>query len=275
VEKNKKKKSKVQKSKVAKQNDLNIGCTIGSDFKNSQIKSLIDDGITHFQIMALFDRDGNYQTPSKILLNLIKPCEISLHMPFYFHIAQTPHATAKKRFKELDKFWRESKNETFVICHCKGIHLPKMETVSKIAMNSKIYSDLCPNLTILLENDAGGKDNPAPTIKSICLAKNMVNRAKAMVSVCLDTEHAYASGDTISDVDYSDISMVHLNAIPKYVSYGGHLDRHSLTPLSESKNGTGFVKKIINSINPGTPLVLERTSVEIIKKDLKLLKAMK
>jgi len=275
VEKNKKKKSKIQKNEIIKQNDLNIGCTIGSDFTDSQISLLIKEGITHFQIMAVFDRESNYITPNKSFLNLIKGYEISIHMPFYFHMMLSSSLAVKKRFIELNKFWKDFGSDIFVICHCKGKNMTIKETIHKISRHSLIYSRCCPDLILILENDAGGKENPAPKLKQLCLAKNMAKHSGARVSVCLDTEHAYAAGDSLSDVDYSDISMVHLNAIPNYVEYGGHLDRHSLTPLSESKNGTGFIKKILGSVKSGTPLVLERTKVEIIRKDLKLLKAMK
>ena len=93
--------------------------------------------------------------------------------------------------------------------------------------------------------------------------------------MCLDTQHAYAAGDELFSVNYrNNISMVHLNAIPKNVAYGGHLDRHSYTPLVESKNGINFIKKILALIQPSTPIILERMDYNIVIKDIQLLKAM-
>lgn len=57
------------------------------------------------------------------------------------------------------------------------------------------------------------------------------------VGICLDTEHAYASGwwNAVKDIDVSKADLVHLNTIPKDIEAGSYKDRHSVTTLTESK----------------------------------------
>lgn len=57
------------------------------------------------------------------------------------------------------------------------------------------------------------------------------------VGICLDTEHAYASGwwHSIRDMEVACVDLVHLNTIPKDIEPGSYKDRHSITTLTESK----------------------------------------
>lgn len=126
-----------------------------------------------------------------------------------------------------------------------------------------------------MENDAGGKAKPAPTLKMLAAVRARLHKEGIYnTGVCVDTQHAYAAGDELFSLNFrKDASMIHLNAIPKYVQFGKHLDRHSTTPLSESKNGTSFIKKILGLIKHNTPLVLERTDINVLVKDINFLKA--
>jgi endonuclease IV len=112
--------------------------------------------------------------------------------------------------------------------------------------------------------------NPAPTILDLLNFKKKMVSGDIDIGICVDTEHAYAAGDRLFDKNkyWNDIDMVHLNAIPKEVRWGSHLDRHSITPIEKSKSGVGFAKKIINDVGSNVVIILERTDASVVKKDI-------
>lgn len=267
------KENKIQKISKSKQNKFVIGCTVDGHFKATQIIDLKLFGIKHFQIVAEFARNCKYIPPNEMLRAILDDCVVIVHMPFYFHYSLPVTGNIRKRFANLQEYWSKRQKQTFVISHCKGVKKGKTEAINKTIKNIRSYSSWFPKLTFLMENDVGGKDNKAPTIKELVYAKNVINQSVSNCGVCLDTEHAYAAGDSLFSVNYrKDISMVHLNAIPKYVEFGKHLDRHSAVGLADSKNGISFISKILGLIKPKTPIILERTFFDIIKKDIQLLR---
>lgn len=162
------------------------------------------------------------------------------------------------------------------MAHCKGINRDPLRTKQMLYEHLLQYARMCPNVNILVENDAGGKAKPAPKLEDIVEVKRRLRQMKIFnVGVCVDTQHAYAAGDHLFSINYrKDVAMIHLNAIPKQVNFGSHLDRHSRTALVDSKNGINFVRKILALMRKRIPLILERTDFNILVKDIKLLKAM-
>lgn len=267
-------KNEVQSNNKSKSNNVIIGCTIISDFRALQIESLLNSGITKFQLLAEFSREGVFKPPNGVL-GLLKPESIIFHMPFYFHLLMDVRKEHKTMFRSFNGYWKGKNfdHKVPLIVHSKGIKLKPLTTLSKMRSRLIGYSKLVPTIKLLVENDCGGKNNPAPSIAMIAKVVKALKKAGLDIGMCVDTEHAYAAGDSLFPMNYKDVvDLVHLNAIPKNVRYGGHLDRHSQTALSQSKNGTGFVKKIISSIKPGTPLILERTEYDIIQQDMSFLK---
>lgn len=258
-----------------KPNHFNIGCTIVGDPKVSEIEMYRSIGINTFQIMAEFDRRGHYKPLSKIAMEILSGSELIFHMPFYFHLLLQKNAKRAMMFSSLQNNLRE-KPGTRVIVHCKGVHLFPGRTRRMMSEYLRYYSRICRDLVLCLENDAGGKSNQAPRIKDI---SSVVNLAKANgrsnVGLCVDTQHAYAAGDNLFSINLRDnVDILHMNSIPKYVKFGGHLDRHSEAYLKDSKKGTGFVRKILGLLRPGTPIILERTLPQVIKSDAYLIKEM-
>ena len=271
MEKTIKEKGQFQTDNKFKQNKLVIGCTVGSDCTGTNIRALKELGVTQFQIVAKFDRSENYLPPNSLLQN-IGECNVIIHMPFYFHFAQKPTEKFRRYFSSLNRYWRECPNITGIIGHCKGIK--KIDQLGLLYRNIRIYSKMAPEIKLLLENDAGGKSNPAPTLRNLTSVLRTLG-PNINAGLCIDTEHAYAAGDSLFSINFHEhASMIHLNAIPQNVIFGRHLDRHSLTPLSKSKNGTKFIKKILGLIRPKTPLILERMDMQIALQDIKLLKGM-
>lgn len=273
MEKNNEKTNGFQTCEKFKHKPITIGCTIGRDWSSTNIINLKKQGIKCFQIMAKFSRfSGEYVQPLKLLQDL-RNTKIILHMPFYFHLLQKPNSKYDNYFLSMNNYWKKIQCKTMVVAHCKGVNKPKFETANLLYSNVSRYSRLCPEMRIQIENDAGGKFNPAPKLNEIVDVRRRLKNNKKWVGVCLDTEHAYASGDDLFSVNYAkNITLIHLNAIPQDVVFGKHLDRHSLTPLSKSKNGIGFVTKILAIMKKKTPLILERTDYNVVLNDLTLLK---
>ena len=270
------KKTSIQTNDKFKQKPAIIGCTIGSDCTITNIEALKNIGVTNFQILAKFSIRRGVYLPDKRIIENINGHRVTIHMPFYFHLLQPISLKYRKYFVSLNNYWSRIQKRTCVIIHCKGINRSEEFTRNLMFRNMQQYAAMCPNLKILMENDAGGRAKPAPKLKALAaVRKRLNNNAVYNIGVCVDTEHAYAAGDELFSLNYrKDVSMVHLNAIPKFVEFGKHLDRHSTTPLIESKNGTAFVRKILGLIKHDVPLVLERTDFNILIKDIKLLKAM-
>ena len=131
--------------------------------------------------------------------------------------------------------------------------------------------------TILcLENDSGSK---AQTKMGFIKVLNKVCDvcASSRVKMCFDSEHAYAAGLDLSDVEFLEsikhnVSIVHLNAIPDNVVLGGHLDRHSKTPISESKDGWSYLRTVYDVFYDGTiPFIREVESSDILFEDIDFL----
>lgn len=133
--------------------------------------------------------------------------------------------------------------------------------------------DFGDRLTIHLENDAGSKNGRKVGI--VTFVYPFVKKwNRPSVRMCLDTEHAYASGFPIGRLDYMEkllefCDIVHFNAIPSYVDRGSHLDRHSNTLFEDSKYPPEFYQEIDKIIQrkQDRRIILERASWEIAKED--------
>lgn len=274
--KNNEKKGKFQTHNKFKRHKLIIGSTVGRDCSITNISGLKEHGITCFQIMAEFDYNTAQYKPSPLIETILsdKKNRIILHMPFYFHFLQKPTQKYMQYFRNLNKYWCGKQKVTAIIGHCKGINKSMPQVLSTMISNIMAYANLCPHCKLLLENDAGSKINDAPTLRNLISAKEAMLHSGLNVGLCVDTQHAYAAGDSLFSINFRDnVDLIHLNAIPKNVKFGGHLDRHSKTLLKDSKNGTNFIRKILSLIVPGTPLILERTNYDIIINDIQTLKA--
>lgn len=250
---------------------LKIGTCVGDDFSGLQIDALRERGVSVFQIMGVFLKSGVFRAPPGWLLNRMDGCEVVVHMPFYFHLLHKITAQYLSMFRQLDEYWGELQERTDIIIHCKGIRKPAIHTLNTMRDHLRRYSGTVKNLRLVMENDAGGKDNPAVRLRHISKVRDEL-KENFPVGFCLDTQHAYAAGEGILRLDVEKADMIHLNAVPRNVRFGGHLDRHSHTALAESKNGTKFVRQILLHSQPGTPVILERLSMPVILRDLNTLK---
>lgn len=123
--------------------------------------------------------------------------------------------------------------------------------------------------TILsLENDPGSSTGRKITDVNL-LYKAVKEISDPRVRITYDTEHAYASGFNISDMDklvklMDYVSVVHMNSVPKEVKFGSHLDRHSSTRITESKDDLADVLKHISQY------AASRNIIQILERDREL-----
>jgi hypothetical protein len=275
VEKVKKKATGDEKSNKPKQINFSIGCTVGRDTKPGEINEYMKAGINIFQYVAEYSREGSFRSPPAHIVK--SGAEIIFHMPFYFHLLLQRSNTRTRLFSTLNSSVSKWNRRVQTIVHCKG-NKRIWPGRLKVLMYEYLrhYAKISPNLIICLENDAGGKDNKAPRLTSILrTVRSARSKGIENVGICMDTEHAYAAGESMFSIGLEEVDIIHLNSIPKQVKFGGHLDRHSLTPLAESKIGTGFVRKILAKSNNGQKIILERTKREVILRDLKYIKGVK
>lgn len=254
---------------------LRLGCCLIPEFTERELMLLRNAGITEYQVLAEFVGNRYVFPFPPSTLKKLQPCTISIHMPFWFHLLVQKREKYWSHFKSISSYWRDvQEGPVDVVAHFKNPkrnQLPRYKLFSTLNSNTKYYSNATNGVRIMMENDAGGKDKENLTLNDIQKVSDMIGDK---VGFCLDTQHAYAAGQSIKTVDLNRVDMVHLNSIPPYVRYGGHLDRHSYTPLRMSKHGTDFVKWILEGIKPGTPIILERLSVPIILQDVKLIQEM-
>jgi len=96
----------------------------------------------------------------------------------------------------------------------------------------EVYSRVRPkNTTIVIENSA------LPISKyniNLSVLEKVKDRFPQM-ELCIDTEHAFASGEDLLSVNWNNYKLIHMNALPLYVKKGEALDRHSWTLLSKGK----------------------------------------
>lgn len=129
-------------------------------------------------------------------------------------------------------------------------------------------------VTLCLENDAGSSTGRKIGSLSL-LYKAITYLDNERLKLTFDTEHAYANGFDLNQREKVNklleiCSVVHLNAIPENVKFGGHLDRHSHTRIVESKEGPDQLIWIAKqAYDRGIPMILERKDMEVINDDIR------
>jgi endonuclease IV len=128
---------------------------------------------------------------------------------------------------------------------------------------------------ILLENDSGSKSGTK--CGDVPFVYNIVKRVgDPRLRMAIDTEHAYAHGFDLSKHDrlkkaFTVTELVHLNAIPDYVEFGGHLDRHSDTVIEDTVNRKLITDVVLLALEVGLPMIFERRDVGLFYRDVAFL----
>ena len=128
-------------------------------------------------------------------------------------------------------------------------------------------------IVLALETDASPRSKLVRLPHLMSLAKKYAGH----ITVCLDTEHAYASGYVLSETDYEQapqyVSVVHLNPVPdgttadKKVKFASGLDRHSNTPIAEDYKNIPYLVLVDRLQRKGVPVIFERVPVPMLLSD--------
>ena len=155
----------------------------------------------------------------------------------------------------------------------------KKQTVKKLIRScSYILDKTDPDneIKLLLETSPGSKSGTRiGTLEEI--REVVQNIDSDRLGVCLDTEHAYANGLKLTDLDLDElapeIEVIHLNSIPESVDLNSHRDEHGTTALRDTKPQLKeALEKIILFFNKrNIPLILERSGEDVIENDLSYL----
>jgi endonuclease IV len=125
---------------------------------------------------------------------------------------------------------------------------------------------------LCLENDAGSKSGTKCSGPGF-LYKLVTKIDSPKLRVCFDSEHAYASGFDLNQVEklrklFTVTDVIHLNAVPSYVQFGGHLDRHSDTTIAESPQAAAVLEIAKLGVELKIPMIFERSDLSYYIKDL-------
>jgi apurinic endonuclease APN1 len=142
----------------------------------------------------------------------------------------------------------------------KGRGLP--ETISQIVAAINFILDSSPKDTrLILENTAGHSGTIGATFDELAQIINRVGD-KSKIGICLDTQHAFASGyplDTAINQLAKSISLKHLSIIhfnDSKSDFNSHLDRHA--NLGQGKIGLENLKNFATDPRlSDIPLILE------------------
>lgn len=127
------------------------------------------------------------------------------------------------------------------------------------------------NMMVCVENSAGHRNRLNYSAEQLCALAGLY---PGFMGVTLDTEHLYAAGESFSAVPWEKVNIVHLNALPLYVRFGGTLDRHSLTLIKDGKQEVQEVLQVLKDGRfKGGPVIFERRDQNLSKIDLDYTKA--
>ena len=94
-----------------------------------------------------------------------------------------------------------------------------------------------PKVTMLLENSPSHRGKGMSVDKIINVVDDVRAKGVSNIGLCLDTLHAYAYGENMDRMSYfmKFADVIHFNSFPEEVGHGSCRDRHSETPLQDSK----------------------------------------
>jgi len=256
---------------------MNIGCHLGGSKQEfvDNFNQYVDMGINTFQIFTSSPQKVDFKLPAPNHEEVLKKNYV-IHSPFWVSFFNPKVANLMiKNVHHLRDHWCKSGNRRVnYVTHCqstKGDHSKMMRDIHHL-LNKLAYA-AGDKIRICLENTAGYKSSLSPLVKDLVEIKRYFNSDR--VGICVDSEHAFAAGEHPNDLPYELADVIHLNSIPPYVKFGGHLDRHSFTPLRQSKIGLDYVKKVLKEVRSEVPIILERSDNKVISDDILLLKELR
>ena len=163
--------------------------------------------------------------------------------------------------------------------------LDRVRTLNQVVASINFVLDSSPKGTkLILENAAGQGTAVGENLEDLARIIDRVGD-KAKIGVCLDTQHAWASGISLDSlllkfdraIGLKHLSVIHLN--DSKTDFGSKVDRHA--NLGEGKIGLENLKEFVNSLAKSykltaIPLILEvpGDGAGPRKQDIKTLKSL-
>lgn len=209
-------------------------------------------------------------SPDQIKKYLTKKEKLKLGPHFFHGVYLVNLASESKSFLKASTdsliFYQQLAGEIeavgtiFHIGSHKGAGLP--DTLNQIVQSINMVLDSSPKGTkLILENCAGQGGTIGEKFEELELIINRIGD-KSKIGICLDTQHAFASGYDISTIlDKFDhiigrkhLTVIHFN--DSLTEYGSHKDRHA--NIGEGKIGFENLKKFLNDPRlKNVPFILE------------------
>lgn len=199
--------------------------------------------------------------PIKLLLSNHLDLDIVVHGPYVVSLCKSISEPIVQATLSYYSYLANNLKDTpvkYIVTHIGGL-----SKGDDIKMGAVYIYDFClrwlaatpnSNMILCLENDVGSKKGTKMGyIKILASIVKKINSPR--IRLCLDVQHSYGAGFNLTedklDILNDYVSVVHFNAVPKYVEFGSHVDRHSETSLDESKVDQFLVyKKLYNGVRP-------------------------
>lgn len=250
-------------------NKFQLGVHIGSNDLN-QFNLSLKNGVTTFQFFVGDPQKVEFEKPNSMFSEFLEKGEVLIvHSPYWSTMFKQRLVDLQAGYiKFISSFYASKALVMIYVMHTgvpgKEDTWDTMKAAYKNFFDTLVKRNSVRNMMICVENDSGYKGHPNYTIDQLCdLADGYL-----VAGVTLDTEHLYAAGEKFDDVPWDRVQMIHLNAIPRYVAFGGHLDRHSWELLDEGKQDIQVALKHIKEEFKGGPIIFERRDVGLALKDV-------
>jgi deoxyribonuclease IV len=294
------------------ENMFKIGCHVsiaGGIFNAPERASVL--GCETFQVFTRSPQGGPAPELTKEILEKFKTemekynfTDFVVHCPYYINFGsgkpQTYHSSISIVRGELER--ASLLGASYVMFHTgsgKDLGKPKAIAQAKTGLK-KVLEGYKGKTQLLIEIAAGAGEVLGDTFEELTELMEDLKKYSGFGGICLDTQHAYASGYDITKPEWVKefekkvglkwLKMSHVN--DSKIVLGGRKDRHehigegeigkkgfesflqNLGTLSVASNATSPPKGENNNVLRSFPLILE-TEHDKVKKDIEILKKLR
>lgn len=211
--------------------------------------------------------------------------EVVIHTPYYINFASSNNRIRYGSVSVVrDELERASLlGAKYVMTHLGSAgELSESEATEKSAeMLRKTLDGYIGSAKLLIENSAGAGKIIGATFSQISEIIKKANHP-ALVGICMDTQHSFASGydwrdfeNTIQKIDseigLENIKLIHAN--DSMAEFSSHKDRHE--HIGQGKIGLEAFEKIVSFAKEKNIDMILETEHEKIKEDIELLKKLR
>jgi deoxyribonuclease-4 len=211
--------------------------------------------------------------------------DVVVHTPYYINFASTNNRIRYGSVSVVrDELERASLiGAKFVMTHLGSAgELSEKDATEKVAeMLKKTLDGYAGSAQLLIENSAGAGKIIGATFSQIADIIRMVNHT-ALVGICLDTQHSFASGydwhdftNTLKKIDaeigIGKIKLMHAN--DSMTELASCKDRHD--HIGKGKIGIDAFKNIVGFAQKNNIDMILETEHEAVKEDIELLKKLR